>query len=285
MARGGCPAAQRVRRLPEGRRADRGRHERVQRTATWRGARALQPPAIHTGADPESVVLDSQTQTLYTANEVDNDISVIDASRCNAQTTSGCRHPAPAIADPGRERSPPTRPSHTTYVTTGSNTVSMINTQHLQRPPPAGCAATPPRSPSATYPTAVAVDPPDAHRLRRQRRLRQHRHRLGDQRRHLQRHRHGRLRHACHASRSPAGTRTTSRSTPRPAPSTSPPSPPRPQPDLGVQRRHLQRHHTPPGAARHQRVLKVGDSARRKLRPQPRRQPGDQHHLRHQRRH
>ena len=70
----------------------------------------LHPPAIHTGADPQPMVLKSQTQTLYTADEVDNDVSVIDASRCNAQTTSGCRHAAPDVPSPGPEPSPPTRP-------------------------------------------------------------------------------------------------------------------------------------------------------------------------------
>ena len=60
----------------------------------WRRARRSAPPEIHTGADPESVVVDDQTQTLYTANEVDNDVSVIDARLCNAQTTTGCRHHA-----------------------------------------------------------------------------------------------------------------------------------------------------------------------------------------------
>ena len=65
------------------------------------GCATLRPPTIHAGAAPEQVVLDSQTQTLYTANEVDNDISVINAARCNAHTTSGCRHPAPAVAISG----------------------------------------------------------------------------------------------------------------------------------------------------------------------------------------
>ena len=66
----------------------------------------LNPPEIHTGADPEMVALDPQTQTLYTANQVDNDVSVIDASRCDAQTTSGCRQRVPEVpigtAGPGR---------------------------------------------------------------------------------------------------------------------------------------------------------------------------------------
>jgi len=55
----------------------------------------LRPASIHTGAEPEGVILDPTTQTLYTANEVDNDISVIDPSACSAEDTKGCRHPAP----------------------------------------------------------------------------------------------------------------------------------------------------------------------------------------------
>ena len=70
--------------------------------------RGASPPKIHTGADPEGVVLDPDTQTLYTANEVDNDVSVIDASRCNAQNTSGCRIP-PAVAINAAGGSRPTR--------------------------------------------------------------------------------------------------------------------------------------------------------------------------------
>jgi len=118
---------------------------------------ALRPPAIHTGADPESVVLDSQTQTLYTANEVGNDISVIDASRCNAQTTAGCRQPAPAVvlatgagaADPD---------VHTAYFTSGTSTVSMIDTASCNAGHLSGCAATWPTVTVSTGPDAVAVN-------------------------------------------------------------------------------------------------------------------------------
>ncbi len=48
---------------------------------------------IHTGTDPESVIIDLQTQTLYTANVVSNDVSVINPTQCDAETTTGCRHP------------------------------------------------------------------------------------------------------------------------------------------------------------------------------------------------
>jgi DNA-binding beta-propeller fold protein YncE len=119
---------------------------------------ALQPSTIHTGADPESVILDSQTQTLYTANEVDNDVSVIDASVCNASTTSGCRHPAPdvAIYGPGALAADPA--VHTTYVTSGSNTVSMIDTSDCNASRPSGCAANPHTVTVGDNPDAVAVD-------------------------------------------------------------------------------------------------------------------------------
>jgi DNA-binding beta-propeller fold protein YncE len=121
------------------------------------GCAALRPPAIHTGADPESVVLDSQTQTLYTANEVGNDVSVIDASRCNAQTTVGCRHPAPAMAlAAGAGASDPA--VHTAYLTSGSNTVSMIDTASCNASHLPGCAATPPTATVGSNPNAVTVE-------------------------------------------------------------------------------------------------------------------------------
>ena len=119
---------------------------------------ALRPPTIHTGADPEGIVLDSQTQTLYTANQVDNDISVIDASRCNAQTTAGCRHPAPAVAMAGPGGSAADPAVHTTYVTSGTHTVSMIDTSRCSASHPSGCAATPATVTAGDNPSAVAVD-------------------------------------------------------------------------------------------------------------------------------
>ena len=71
----------------------------------------LQPPTVHTGEDPEVIALNPDTQTLYTANQVSNDVSVIDASRCNATDTRGCREPPPALPSRGPARWPPIRPS------------------------------------------------------------------------------------------------------------------------------------------------------------------------------
>ena len=118
----------------------------------------LRPPAIHTGADPESAILDQQAQTLYTANEAGNDVSVIDASRCNAQTTSGCRKLPPAVPVPGPGGLAADPAVHTMYVTSGSNTVSMINTSKCNAYHPSGCAATPPTVTVGDHPAAIAVD-------------------------------------------------------------------------------------------------------------------------------
>ena len=122
---------------------------------------ALRTPTIHTGADPEGVVLDSQTQTLYTANEVDNDLSVIDAGQCNAQTTAGCRHPAPAVAMtivPGAGAGAADPAVHTAYITSGGNTVAMINTSSCNASHPSGCTTTPTTVTAGDNPSAVAVD-------------------------------------------------------------------------------------------------------------------------------
>jgi DNA-binding beta-propeller fold protein YncE len=124
------------------------------------GCAMLSPPEIHTGTDPQMVRLDPRTQTLYTANEVDSDVSVIDATRCDAQTTSGCRPRAPEIpvaptgalmaADPAVE---------TVYDPSGPNTVSMIDTSQCNAFRSAGCAQTPATMTAGAFPDAVAVNP------------------------------------------------------------------------------------------------------------------------------
>jgi DNA-binding beta-propeller fold protein YncE len=122
------------------------------------GCGTLNPPEIHTGADPEMVRLDPQTQTLYTANQVDNDVSVIDATRCNAQTASGCRQRAPEIplGSGGMTVDPAVA---TAYLTSGANTVSMLDTRDCNAFDPTGCSATPATVTVGTNPDAVAVNP------------------------------------------------------------------------------------------------------------------------------
>jgi len=122
------------------------------------GCATLNPSEIHTGADPESVVVDSLTQTLYTANQVDNDFSVIDAARCNAAITSGCRHPVPEAAISGAGELAADPAVGTTYVTTGANTVAMIDTSKCNAFQARSCDQTPPTLTAGTNPDAVAVN-------------------------------------------------------------------------------------------------------------------------------
>jgi DNA-binding beta-propeller fold protein YncE len=119
---------------------------------------ALSPPTTHTGSDPQGVVLDSGTQTLYTVNEVDSTVSVIDASRCNAQAVRGCRHRPPAVTLPGAGGVAVDAAAHTAYVTTGSHLVSMINTSRCNAGRAGGCANTPPTVAVGDTPVAIAID-------------------------------------------------------------------------------------------------------------------------------
>jgi YVTN family beta-propeller protein len=119
---------------------------------------SLQPPLIHTGEDPESVALNPDTQTLYTANQVSNDVSVINASQCNATTITGCRKAPPAVTlpEPGPLAADPA--IGTVYVTTGTNTVSMINSQTCNVADHQGCTPTPPTVTVGAGPAGIAVN-------------------------------------------------------------------------------------------------------------------------------
>jgi DNA-binding beta-propeller fold protein YncE len=120
----------------------------------------LRPPTIHTGEDPESVDVNLGTQTLYTANQVTNDVSVIDASGCNATITSGCRQPPPAITLPGPGALTADPAVATLYIATDTNTVSMINTRTCNAYRRGGCTPAPPTVTVAAGPAGIAVNRP-----------------------------------------------------------------------------------------------------------------------------
>jgi DNA-binding beta-propeller fold protein YncE len=119
----------------------------------------LHPPTIHTGSHPEGTLLDNQTQTLYTADEVDDTISVINAARCTATITRGCRQPPPAIALPGPGNPTADPAVATLYVPTGADTVAMINTRACNAQHLADCDPTPAQARVGTHPASIAADP------------------------------------------------------------------------------------------------------------------------------
>lgn len=50
------------------------------------------PPIVRVGNLPVPVTVDRRTNTVYVGNNGDATVSVIDAARCNATRTTGCRH-------------------------------------------------------------------------------------------------------------------------------------------------------------------------------------------------
>jgi YVTN family beta-propeller protein len=88
------------------------------------------PPTVQVGAGPAFLVTDPGTGTVYSANSVDNTVSVINAGAYDATNTVGCRYLAPTArvgTDPGGVAVDQTH--HSVYITdSGANAVSVINT-------------------------------------------------------------------------------------------------------------------------------------------------------------
>lgn len=123
------------------------------------GCATLTPSASSTGDEPEGVVLDPQTQTLYAANTADANVSVIDATRCNAQVTYGCRQDPPVVpvaAGSGIAAAPAVNTAY--VVPAAGNVLSMINTRVCNSHATGGCGQTPPQVTAGENPISVAVD-------------------------------------------------------------------------------------------------------------------------------
>jgi DNA-binding beta-propeller fold protein YncE len=58
----------------------------------------LVAPTVQAGGAPTAAAVNPATNTLYVPNAIDDDASVIDATKCDATDTAGCRHPAPSVA-------------------------------------------------------------------------------------------------------------------------------------------------------------------------------------------
>jgi YVTN family beta-propeller protein len=118
------------------------------------------PPTVQVGMGPQALLTDPNTGTVYSANFLANTVSVLDATTCDASTTSGCRTVAQA-APVGAE---PTdvavdTANNSVYVTNqGRGTVSVLDARTCDTMNNAGC-----RNPAATIhvgtsPAGVAVD-------------------------------------------------------------------------------------------------------------------------------
>ena len=123
----------------------------------------LGPREIHTGNNPESVALDPTTQTLYTADQVSDAVSVIDASLCSGRIVRGCRPRVPEVSIPGVPDSggasaPAADPENGTVYVPGPTGVTLIDARRCNAWRSAGCAAATPTVLAGTRSNAVAVD-------------------------------------------------------------------------------------------------------------------------------
>ena len=120
------------------------------------------PPTVSVGNGPDGLALDPATHTLYTSNQNDNTVSVINAATCNAADTRGCRQRVHSVSLPAGA-SPQgiaiDTATGTIYVANiGGNTISVINARTCNAVDFSGCGQTPASIKDPGGPIALAVD-------------------------------------------------------------------------------------------------------------------------------
>ena len=125
-------------------------------------ARSHLPPTVSVGNGPDGLALDPATHTLYTSNQNDSSVSVINTATCNARTreaavstSTRCR----CRRAPARRASPSDTATGTIYVANiGGNSISVINARTCNAINFSGCRQTPASIKDPGGPIALAVD-------------------------------------------------------------------------------------------------------------------------------
>lgn len=118
-------------------------------------------PRVLVGATPQDAVFDPATRTVYTANQGDNTMSVVNARTCHARDTVGCGRTAPAFpAGSGPFGLGLNEATHSVYVAdSNSDTVTVFNTATCNAQHPAGCKRIAATVKVGEGPASIAVDP------------------------------------------------------------------------------------------------------------------------------
>ena len=158
------------------------------------GCRVVARAAV--GNSPTAAVVDDKTGTVYVTNSNDGTVSVVNGARCNARVTSGCGMPRATIKLGGFLVAAAVNPAtRTLYAADLKGGVFVIDAAACNAVTTRGCAQPARKIKDSQGPAALDIDLVDQYRLRgQQRRLGQRRHRVGDQRGHLQRDARQRLR-------------------------------------------------------------------------------------------
>jgi YVTN family beta-propeller protein len=119
------------------------------------------PPTVAVGNGPDGIVVDPATHTVYTDNQNDNTVSVVNAARCSAKATQGCDQRVHSVALPkgaGPQGIALDQATGTLYVANlGTNSVSVINAKTCNANDFSGCGQIPTvKDPDG--PDALAVD-------------------------------------------------------------------------------------------------------------------------------
>jgi YVTN family beta-propeller protein len=120
------------------------------------------PPTVSVGNGPDGLALDPATRTLYTSNQNDNTVSVINAATCNAADTRRCGQQVHSVSLPAGA-SPQgialNAATGTIYVANiGGNSISVINARTCNAVNFSGCRRTPASIKDPGGPIALAVD-------------------------------------------------------------------------------------------------------------------------------
>jgi YVTN family beta-propeller protein len=122
------------------------------------------PPTIALGSAPSWPVVDPARHTVYVVDQVDNNVAVLSDQTCDAETSSGCRHPAqtmPAGSYP--DAAATDQRFHTVYIGDAHGnqppyTVSMIDAATCNAADQSGCQGRPRALPADGAPSNIAVN-------------------------------------------------------------------------------------------------------------------------------
>jgi DNA-binding beta-propeller fold protein YncE len=99
---------------------------------------ARKPRTLQTGGDPFWMSFDRRTSSLYVVNHADSTLQVLDAHRCSAVRTAGCRREAPAV--PATDAARLDSPLHTLYQAFPDQTLGFVDTNTCNVARRARCA-------------------------------------------------------------------------------------------------------------------------------------------------
>jgi YVTN family beta-propeller protein len=119
------------------------------------------PPIVTVGSQPDGLVVDPLTESVFVVNEGDSTLSVIDGAICNALDTAGCSQRPPEVAtgfNPGGNLDVDLA-TDTVYVPNmDENTVSVIDGSACTETHQSGCRHAVPTTTVGSAPQGIAVN-------------------------------------------------------------------------------------------------------------------------------